>query len=95
MGLDPPHEVLAALGELGAQALEELAVDLDTGVLHPRQHANERPLDALVEICELARLERLGERAGESPNGQRAPSRLVDAGLAVEVEVERALLGVG
>ncbi len=95
VGLDLSDEVLAALGQLGAQSLEELAIDLDAGVLHPRQHAHERPLDALVEVGELARLQRLGERAGEAAHGQRAPSRLVDAGLAVEVEVERALLGVG
>ena len=95
VGLNLPHEVLAALRELGAQALEELAIDLDAGVFHPRQHTYKRPLDALVEVGELARLQRLGERAGEAAHGQRAPSGLVDAGLAIEVEVERALLGVG
>ena len=47
VGVDPPDELVAALGELGAQALEELTVDLDAGILHPAEHADERPLDVV------------------------------------------------
>jgi hypothetical protein len=95
VGMDATDELLAALRQLDAQLFEELAVDPDAVVLHSRQHADERPLNPLVEVGELARLERLGERAREAPHGEGAPARLVDAGLPVQIEVERPLLGVG
>ena len=43
-----------------------------------REHADERPLEALVEVGELARLERLGERVAEPQHGGGAPTGLVD-----------------
>ena len=61
---------------------------------HLREHRNERALDALVELDELARLQRLAERVGEP---HRAPRRggPVSRRVRLAVEVERALDLIG
>ncbi len=91
--MDLGLEAAALVAELLAELLEEPDVDADAGVLHPREHRDQRPLDALVEVDELARRERFVERVGE-PGQHRDPT----AGLvrtALAVEVERALDLVG
>ena len=78
---------LAALvAQLLAELVEEVDVDADAGLLHLRQHRDERQLEPLVEIDELARLQRFFECLDE-PQDDRGPAAgLVDAGIAVEVE---------
>ena len=89
LGLEPPALVVELLAEL----VEELEVDADAGVFHAREHAHERALDALVEIDELARSQRLFERVDEREQQRGAALRLLDADVAVEIE--RALDAVG
>ena len=48
---------------------------------------------SFVELDELARLQRLGERVGEADEHRDAPTRL--AAVALAVEVERALDLIG
>jgi hypothetical protein len=90
LGLEPPALVVELLAEL----LQELEVDADARVFHLREHAHERALDALVEIDELARLERLGERVGEAEQDARAAPVSSDR-VAVEIEGALDLVGRG
>ncbi len=68
LGFEPP----AVVAELLAELLEESDVDPHAGVFHLREDGDERTLDALVQLDELAGLERLGQRVRE-PHEHRDP----------------------
>ena len=53
-------------------SFEELDVDADAGVFHAREHADERPFDALVQVDELACLRRFSS-ASASRSSDRDP----------------------
>ena len=91
--VDLADEEVALLGELAPEIVEEDPVDRMPGVLHLRQHPYERALEPLVEVGQLAGVERLGERVGELEDGGGAPAGVVGRGVAVEVEGPG--LGVG
>ena len=91
--VDLGFEPAALVVELLAELVEEGEVDADAGVFHAGEHAHERQLDALVELDELARLERFLERVDEPQEQGGAALRVLDAHVAVEIE--RALFAIG
>ncbi len=91
--VDPLHQRITLLPEIGAERLEELAIDTDADRLHARQHPHQRPLEPFVEVGELARRDRLLERVGQLQDDHGTTAGLLDLEVAVEVEGPR--LGVG
>ena len=87
--VDPLYERLTLLSEIGAERLEELAIDPDADRLHARQHPHQRPLEPFVEVGELARRDRLLERVGQLQDDHGPTAGLFDLEVAVEVEGPR------
>ena len=91
--VDLGFEPAALVVELLAEIVEELDVDADAGCFHPSEHGHERPLDAFVEVDELACRQRLAERLGELHEHRAPATGLLGAGVAVEVERALDLIG--
>ena len=84
--MDLGFRLAALVAQLLAELVEEVDVDADAGLLHLRQHGDERQLETLVKVDELARLQRLFQRL-DQPQDDRGPATgLVDAGIAVQIE---------
>ena len=86
MGVDLGLEPATFVVELLAEVVEEREVDANARVFHATEHANERKLDPLVELHQLARLERLLQRFDQTEEEGGAALRVFDARVAIEVE---------